>query len=57
MTFGAHLLATLASRHHGRVITRYHSPLRVATFSDRKKLALACERLVRQGHQQDLLPG
>lgn len=57
MTFGAHLLATLASRRHGRVITRYHPPLRVAAFSDRKKLALACERLVRQGHQQDLLPG
>jgi 1-acyl-sn-glycerol-3-phosphate acyltransferase len=54
MTFGAHLLATLAARQHGKVITCYHDPLKVIEFSDRKALALACERLVRQGHQRDL---
>ncbi len=54
MTFGAHLLATLAAKDHGTVITRYHPPLKVNTFTDRKTLALACETLVRQGHQTDL---
>lgn len=54
MTFGAHLLATLAAKQHGTVITRYHPPLRVADFTDRKELALACETLVRAGHAQDL---
>ena len=54
MTFGAHLLATLAAKDHGTVITRYHPPLKVDTFTDRKTLALACETLVRQGHQIDM---
>ncbi|MBQ0804440.1 MULTISPECIES: 1-acyl-sn-glycerol-3-phosphate acyltransferase [unclassified Sulfitobacter] len=54
MTFGAHLLATLAAKDHGTVITRYHPPLKVNTFTDRKTLALACETLVRQGHQIDM---
>jgi 1-acyl-sn-glycerol-3-phosphate acyltransferase len=54
MTFGAHLLATLAAKDHGKVITRYHPPLKVSEFVDRKALALACENLVRQGHRTDL---
>ncbi len=55
MSFGSHLLATLAAKEHGRVITRYHPPLKVIDFSDRKALAVTCERIVREGHQIDLL--
>jgi lyso-ornithine lipid O-acyltransferase len=55
MSFGAHLLATLAAREHGMVITRYHPPLKVSDFADRKTLAATCERIVREGHQTDLL--
>ncbi len=51
MSFGAHLLTTLAPARQGAVIVTYHAPLQVADFADRKALALACERAVRAGHK------
>ena len=50
MSFGAHLLVTLAPARQGRVDLIYHRPLRVADFADRKALAQACEEAVRAGH-------
>lgn len=50
MTFGTHLLATLAARRQGNVQVIYHPPLKVADFANRKTLALACEVAVREGH-------
>ncbi|HKL70801.1 lysophospholipid acyltransferase family protein [Salibaculum sp.] len=52
MDFGPHLLATLAQRPQGRVIVKYHAPLAVADFADRKALAGALERTVRNGLQE-----
>lgn len=49
MGFAPHLLRILAIRRHGAVEVRYHSPLRVADFADRKALAAACEAAVRSG--------
>lgn len=49
MTFGAHLLSTLAPARQGRVKVIYHPPLKVSEFSDRKALALAAETAVRAG--------
>ena len=54
MTFGAHLLSTLAAARHGRVEVIYHEPLKVADFPDRKSLARACEAVVRKGHAEAL---
>lgn len=51
MSFGAHLLSTLATWQQGRVEVVYHPPLRVADFTDRKALAQACENVVRAGHE------
>ncbi len=50
MSFGAHLLATLAPARQGAVTVIYHDPLQVSDFNDRKSLALACEQTVRAGH-------
>ncbi|NNK16097.1 MAG: 1-acyl-sn-glycerol-3-phosphate acyltransferase [Sulfitobacter sp.] len=50
MTFGAHLLSTLASGRQGRIDVIYHTPLPVADYPNRKALAQACEEAVRKGH-------
>ena len=50
MSFGAHLLSTLAPARQGGVTVIYHAPLQVADFKDRKALAQACEQAVRVGH-------
>ena len=50
MTFGGHLLEILALAQQGSVTLRYHAPLRVADYPDRKALARACEQAVRTGH-------
>ena len=47
MSFGGHLLRTLASLRQGQVTTIYHTPLAVADFENRKALAQACEAQVR----------
>ncbi len=49
MDFGSHLLKTLSAGRGGRVTVKYHTPLRVADFSDRKVLAKAAEAAVRKG--------
>lgn len=51
MSFGSHLLRTLACPKRGRIDIVYHPALKVADFSDRKALAKACETAVRAGHQ------
>ncbi|MCG7622681.1 lysophospholipid acyltransferase family protein [Epibacterium sp. Ofav1-8] len=51
MDFGPHVLKVLATRAPGRVELRYHSPLAVRDFADRKSLARACGDIVRAGHQ------
>lgn len=53
-TFDAHFLVTLAVLRQGRVTTRYHPPIKVHDFDNRKDLALACEALVREGHMAQL---
>jgi 1-acyl-sn-glycerol-3-phosphate acyltransferase len=50
MSFGGHLLRTLASLRQGQVTTIYHNPLAVADFENRKALAQACEAQVRAAH-------
>ena len=50
MSFGGHLLRTLASQRQGQVTTIYHTPLAVADFENRKALAQACEAQVRAAH-------
>lgn len=50
MNFATHLLSTLAVRRQGRVEVIYHTPLKVADFTDRKALALAAENAVRDAH-------
>lgn len=52
MSFGSHLMATLAPARQGRVEVIYHAPLKVADYPNRKALALACERAVRAGHAE-----
>ncbi|MGB3245421.1 MAG: lysophospholipid acyltransferase family protein [Sulfitobacter sp.] len=54
MSFGAHLLTTLAPVRQGRVTVIYHAPLQVADFADRKALAFACERAVRLGFDEGM---
>ncbi len=49
MALGPHLFKVLTSRPQGAVELRYHAPLAVADYSDRKALAAACEAAVRQG--------
>ncbi len=49
MEFGPHLLSTLAAARQGSVTVIYHSPMRVADFTDRKALAAAVESAVRGG--------
>ena len=51
MSFGAHLLASLATARQGHVSVLYHAPLKVADYPNRKSLALACEDAVRAGHK------
>jgi 1-acyl-sn-glycerol-3-phosphate acyltransferase len=46
---GAHMLAMLAARRHGRVEVIRHAPLVVAAHPDRKALARAAEAAVRDG--------
>ncbi|MFG6561392.1 lysophospholipid acyltransferase family protein [Sulfitobacter sp. 1A15299] len=50
MSFGAHLLTTLAAARQGAVEVVYHPPLPVAEFTGRKALAQRCEAMVRTGH-------
>ena len=47
MVFAPHLLKVLAVAKQGLVQIRYHPPLRVGDFPDRKALAAACEAAVR----------
>lgn len=49
MTFGAHLLSTLAPAKQGYVDVIYHPPLAVRDYGDRKTLAKAAEDAVRAG--------
>ncbi|MFY0691344.1 MAG: 1-acyl-sn-glycerol-3-phosphate acyltransferase [Paracoccaceae bacterium] len=49
MEFGAHFLSVLAARRGGAVSVRYHVPLKVSEFHDRKALAARCEEEVRAG--------
>ena len=51
MTFESHLLQVLALPRQGCVTLRYHPPVNVADYSDRKALAGATETMVRAGHQ------
>ena len=55
MSFGAHLLTTLAPARQGNVTVIYHTPLLVADYADRKALALACERAVEAAHSTGLV--
>lgn len=50
MDFATNLLMTLAARRQGSIDVLYHSPLKVADFEDRKRLAKACETAVHAGH-------
>jgi len=52
MEFGPHLLATLAQRPQGEVVVKYHAPVAVADYADRKTLAAALERTVRGGLEE-----
>ena len=52
MSFGAHLLTTLAAARQGAVEVVYHPPLQVAEYTGRKALAQRCEAIVRAGHAQ-----
>ena len=47
MNFGGHLWSVLTARRQGRVTIRFHEPLQVAEFQDRKALARAAEEAVR----------
>lgn len=49
MELAPHLLQTLGARRQGRIEVRYHTPLKVSEFTDRKALAAACEAAVREG--------
>ena len=50
MDFATHLLRTLATPKQGSISVRYHDPLPVSAYPNRKALAAACEAAVRQGH-------
>ena len=49
MSFGAHLLHTLAAKRHGSVTVTYHPPVRLTDFTSRKALAQQLENTVRDG--------
>lgn len=51
-SFGASLLAILATPRQGAVHVVYHAPLRVADFENRKALARAAEASVRAGFER-----
>lgn len=51
MSFGSHLLSTLALPRQGRVEVIYHPPRAVADMADRKSLAAAAEADVRAAHR------
>ena len=50
MSFAGHLLKTIASRRQGSIQIRYHEPLLVSNFAERKELAAAAEKIVRSAH-------
>lgn len=50
MSFGSHLLSTLALPRQGRVEVVYHTALPAAEMEDRKALAAAAQAAVRGGH-------
>jgi 1-acyl-sn-glycerol-3-phosphate acyltransferase len=50
MEFGIHLLQTLATRRHGRIVVVWSDPLAVSDFPNRKALAKVSEAAVRAGH-------
>ncbi|MGB7243835.1 MAG: lysophospholipid acyltransferase family protein [Sulfitobacter sp.] len=52
MSFGSHLLATLATARQGAVEVIYHAPVQVGQFADRKALAAHVENAVRLAHAQ-----
>ncbi|PIE12492.1 MAG: 1-acyl-sn-glycerol-3-phosphate acyltransferase [Rhodobacterales bacterium] len=54
MEFGPHLLQTLSARRQGAVTVKYHPPVRVDAFENRKALAAHCEAVVRSGLPEDL---
>lgn len=51
MSFGSHLIDTLAPMRQGRVDVIYCDPLKVSHFPDRKVLAKACEEAVATAHR------
>lgn len=53
MDFGPHMLATLAASHQGAVSVRYHAPVQVRDFANRKDLSFAVEVAVRAGLSDD----
>ena len=53
MDFGPHLLTTLAAKHQGQVIVKFHDPVYVRDYADRKKLSYALEVIVRCGLSDD----
>lgn len=50
MSFGPHLLLTLATRRQGRVEVIFHPEVPVDAFPNRKDLAAHCERVIRASH-------
>lgn len=52
MSFGTHMLSTLAASRQGWVEVHYGTPLRVADFDSRKALAQASETAVRTTHKK-----
>lgn len=50
MSFGPHLLMTLAARRQGRVEVIFHPEVPVDAFPNRKDLAAHCERVIRASH-------
>ncbi len=51
--FGPHLARVLAARRPGSVELVWHPPLRVADYTDRKRLARDAEVLVRESFAAD----
>lgn len=49
MNFAPHLLSTLAAKRQGRVTVKYHPPINLTNFPNRKALAKALEDQVRAG--------
>ncbi len=49
MDFAPHLLSTLAAKRQGKVVVKYHIPVKLTDFSDRKTVAKALEDQVRGG--------